>query len=97
MNSKKDKICLSNLYEDEHVRNTVWTILTEDFDIAFERLIKEAQSLRSRLVPAFEENRDKIKEMFIEYGYRMVGLLDLKKILDHLPRYHEADCGQPED
>ena len=91
MPSKKDQVCLSNLYEDQDVRNTVWTILSEDFEASFERLIKEGQVLRSRMVPIFEENRERIKEMFIEYGYKMVTLMDLKKILDNLPRYCESE------
>ena len=97
MPSKKEQVCLSNLYEDPDVRNTVWTILSEDFDASFQRLVKEGQSLRSRIIPIFEENREKIKEMFIEYGYKMVTLMDLKKILDSLPRYCEIDNSSAED
>ena len=87
----KKRYSLRNLYEDVDVRHTVWTVLTEDFDDSFERLIKEAKELESNLVKNFEDNRVKIKEMFIEYGYKMVTLLDLKKILDQLPRYYELD------
>ena len=87
----KKRFCLTSLYEDDEVRNTVWTVLAEDFDDSFERLIKEAKELQSSLVKEFEENRSKIKVMFIEYGFKMVTLLDLKKILDQLPRYHELD------
>ena len=89
--SGKKRFSLNNLYEDEDVKNTVWTVLSEDFDDAFERLIKEAKELESNLVANFEAERSKIKEMFIQYGFKMVTLMDLKKIYDQLPRYFNSD------
>ena len=96
MGSKKEKICLSNLYKDEDVRNMVWTVLAEDFEMAFERLVKEAKSLRSSIGKIAINNKFKVKDMFIEYGYKMTTLNDLKVILDNIPdvedSWHLEDC-----
>ena len=70
------------LYPDEDVRNTVWSILSEDFEDSFERLLKELKALRSLLVNPAKANKEKIKEQFIEYGHKMVTVMDLKDILD---------------
>ena len=85
MESKSNKPSLKKLYKSEHIRNLIWDILTEDFDDAFERILKELKELRSPLVANAKTNREFIKEMFIEYGHRMESASDLKKILDEAP------------
>ena len=91
--SSKKRFSLKNLYEDESVRNTVETVLGEDFDDSFERLIKESKELQSGLTNEFQLKKAEIKEMFIEYGHKMVTLMDLKNIYDLLPRYYSTEWG----
>ena len=79
MDPKTNKPSLKKLYKNEHIRNLIWDILTEDFDDAFERIIKDLKELRSPLVANAKTHRDFIKEMFIEYGYKMETANDMKK------------------
>ncbi len=84
MDSKNHKISLSKLYKSESIRNTVWDILSEDFDNAFDRLIKEAYNVRSLMVNSAKANKILLKELVIEYGYEFETLEHLKKCLDAL-------------
>ena len=70
MDSKNNEISLSKLYKSESIRNTVRDVLSEDFDNAFDRLIKEAYNVRSLLVNAAKVNKFLLKEFVIEYGYK---------------------------
>ena len=85
MDSKSNKPSLKKLYKNEQTRNLIWDLLSEDFDDAYERLYKELKELRSPLVVQVKSNREFIKEMFIEYGYKLENLSDLKKIIDEIP------------
>ena len=84
MDPKNNKISLSKLYKSESIRNTVWDILSEDFDNAFDRLIKEAQNVRSLLVNQAKAKKCLLKELVIEYGYEFETLEHLKNCLDAL-------------
>ena len=77
---KKDKISLSKLYKSDSIRNTVWDILSEDFDNSFDRLIKEAQNVRSLLVNLAKAKKCLLKELVIEYGYEFETLEHLKTV-----------------
>ena len=100
MDSKKDKISLSKLYKSESIRNTVWDILSEDFDNSFDRLIKEAQNIRSLLVNSAKAKKCLLKELVIEYGYEFETLehlkncLDALKIMDGVDEVDECDSAE---
>jgi hypothetical protein len=97
MSSKSKKFCLTKLYKNEHIRNLIWDVLTEDFDDTFERIVKELEELKSPLVDTAELNREAIKEKFIEFGSKLETPSDLKKILDELPVWKENDCENQTD
>jgi phage-related tail protein len=97
MSSKSNKLCLTKLYKNEHIRNLIWDILTEDFDDTFERIIKELKELQSSLVETAKSNREAIKEKFIEFGSKLETPSDLKKILDDLSVWEENDCENQTD
>ena len=91
MDWKKDKISLSKLYKSESIRNTVWDILSEDFDNSFDRLIKEAYNVRSLLVNSAKANKYLLKQLVIEYGYEFETLEHLKNCLDALKIMYTVD------
>ena len=84
MEIKLERISLSNLYESESVRNTVWDVLTEDFEDTFNRLLKEGVNFHSKLIKKALPRKSMIQELVIEYGYKFETLDDLKKCLDTL-------------
>lgn len=84
MARKLERITLSNLYKSESVRNTVWSVLSEDFEDAFNRLLKEGSNFQVKLIKKAIPRKSSIKELFIEYGYKLETLDDLKKCLDTL-------------
>lgn len=85
MDSKCLKISLTKLYKNQHIRNLIWDVLKEDFEDAFERLIKELRLLESPLIDNAKKYKDFIKDMYIEYGHPMETTMDLKKIMDQVP------------
>jgi hypothetical protein len=97
MSAKSNKLTLTNLYKSEYVRDLIRVFLTEDFNITFERLIKELTELQSSLVIKAKANKEAIKEMFIENGERFETTKDLKKLLDELPSGEETDCDSNTD
>ena len=80
MAEKVEKQSLSKLYKSSHVRNTVWDILSEDFEETFGRLMKEARN--SILIATSKVNKEHLKEMVIEYGYEFENLEHLVKCLN---------------
>ena len=93
MGSNSEKPSLKKLYKSDHLRNLIWDILSEDFDYAFERILKELKELRSPLMSNAKIHRQFVKEMFIEYGHALDTALDLKRILDEVPQnWDEPDC-----
>jgi hypothetical protein len=94
MEEKSNKFSLTKLYKNEHIRNLIWDILTEDFDAAFERIIRDLKDLNSGLVVQANKNREFIKEMVIEYGHKMETVFDMKKIIDKISYSHwpESEC-----
>ncbi len=100
MDWKKDKISLTKLYKSESIRNTIWDILSEDFDNSFDRLIKEAQNVRSLLVNSAKTKKCLLKELVIEYGYEFETLehlkncLDTLKIMDGVDEVDECDSAE---
>ncbi len=86
-----DKPSLTKLFKNNHLRNLIWDIVSEDFDSAFERITRELKELQSPLLVKAKSNREYVKEMFIEYGQTMETCSDLKKILDKAPNYCEND------
>ena len=84
MEKKSKRITLSNLYKSESVRNTVWGVLSEDFEDAFNRLLKEGSNFESKLIKKAIPRKSLIQELVIEYGYQLETLDDLKKCLDKL-------------
>ena len=91
MNKKQDIPSLSKLYKSEQIRNTVRTILSEDYEDAFGRLMKEATNVRSLLVDSAKLNKFNIKELVIEYGYQFETLEQLKICLDTIKVWNKID------
>ena len=84
-------VSLSKLYKNVYIRNTIWDLLAEDFDDAFERLIKEAMAVLSLLAKPAKLNKDKLKELYIEYGFEMENLEDLKKMLEDIKALEQVE------
>ena len=91
MEKFSDSISLSKLYKSENMRNTVWDILSEDFDDNFDDLINEAKNIRSLLVKPALKNKCLIKELVIEYGFQFETLEHLKICLDRLKKLDTVD------
>jgi hypothetical protein len=84
MEEKSNKLSLTKLYKNEYIRNLIWDILTEEFDDAFEKILRDLKDLSSGLVVKANNNRESIKEMVIEYGHKMETVFDMKKIIDKI-------------
>ena len=91
MSISPEKPSLSALYKNEHIRCVIRDVLREDFEYAFDRLQREAKSLHSLMSRAAMLHKDEIKDMFIEYGYPLETLEDLKKILETLNVWENVD------
>ena len=89
MNIKQDIPSLSKLYKSEYVRKTVWTILTEDFEDSFERLMKECKQTGSHLEELAKINKCHLQQLVIEYGYEFETLENLKLCLDTLKEWNK--------
>ena len=87
----KKCVSLTELYKSEHTRNTVWDVISEDFDDAFERLMKEAKTVRSLIAKPAKLNKEKLRELYIEYGFEMETLEHLKKMLDEIKVLDQVD------
>jgi hypothetical protein len=91
MEEKSNKLSLTNLYKNNFIRDLIWTILTEEFDEAFEKILRDLHDLSSGLVVKANNNRESIKEMVIEYGYKMETVFDMKKIIDKISYSHSPE------
>lgn len=88
---KDDQLSLNKLYKSETVRQTVYTILSDEFDYVFDSLINEAKNLKSLLYVDAQRNKIDIKEMFIQYGFPMETLSQLKDILKTIKEWNNID------
>ena len=84
MSKKSDKPSLTELYKTEHTRDSVWEVLSEDFDYSFERLMKEARSVKALIAKPARLHKEKLRELYIEYGFELETLEHLKKMLDEI-------------
>lgn len=89
--SKKNCVSLTELYKCEHTRDSVRDVLSDDFNDSFERLMKEAKTLRSQLVKPARNYKENLKELYIEYGFEMETLEHLKKMLDEIKALDQFD------
>ena len=87
----KKCVSLTELYKSEHTRNTVWDVLSEDFDDGFERLMKEAKTVRSLIAKPAKLYKEKLRELYIEHGFEMESLEHLKKMLDEIKALDQVD------
>lgn len=96
MSKRSGTVSLTKLYKSPTIRETVRTILTEDFEDAFDRLVKEGNNVRSLLIPIAISNKNSIKDLVIEYGYEIETLEHLKICLDDIKTWDEPDeCDSP--
>lgn len=91
MDKKNLQPSLNGLYKNEFIRDLIRDVLTEEFNEAFERLLKEAREIKSLLIKPAKLHRNEIKELFIEFGYPMETLEHLKKMLDTLKLWNDID------
>jgi len=91
MDKKSERVSLSKLYKSESIRNTVWDVLSEDFDDSFNRIMDDGKNLQSLLVKKAKARKILIKELVIEYGYQLETLDDLKSCLDALKTCDTVD------
>ena len=92
MDKKNDRICLSDLYKNEDVRNLIRDILGEEFDDSFERLMREGKKVKSLLINKAMKYKDDIKEQYIEFGMELTTLENLRNILEFLKLLDDNDC-----
>ncbi|XP_054155972.1 baculoviral IAP repeat-containing protein 2-like [Oppia nitens] len=84
---------LNNLYKSDSVKQTIYSILSEEFDYVFDSLLNEAKCIKSLLVKEVIRNKLDIKEMYIQYGFPMENLKQLKIILDTIKEWkNNEDC-----
>ena len=91
MSKRSEAVSLTKLYKSRAIRETVRTILTEDFEDAFDRLVKEGNNVRSLLIPIAISYKNSIKELVIEYGYEIETLEHLKICLDDIKSWDDMD------
>lgn len=88
---KLKKVTLSKLYKTDLVKDLVWAVLSEEYENRFNRLVTEAHNIRSLLANSAKQHKTNIKGLFIEYGYNLETLEDLKKCLDDIKTYDTVD------
>ena len=89
--SKEDHPSLDKLYKSQAIRDTIYTVLGEDYENSFDRIIKEGNLLRSLLIKEAICRKYEIKELVIQYGFEFETLNDLKDILDVLKIWSPLD------
>jgi len=89
--SKEDHPSLDKLYKSQAIRDTIYTVLGEDYENSFDRIIKEGNLLRSLLIKEAICRKYEIKELVIQYGFEFETLNDLKEILDVLKIWSPLD------
>jgi len=90
-----NKNSLNNLYKSESTKQVIINVLTDEFDFAFKNLLIEAKSLKSFLHKEAIKYKSDIKLMFIQYGYPLETLLQLKDVIDainEIKSNDENDC-----
>jgi len=91
MEKSGTKPCLDQLYKSESTKNTIRDVLGEDFEESFESLMRQAHLVKSLLMKNAKKYKNEIKVLFIEYGYELETLENLKVMLDALKIWDEMD------
>ena len=99
MNKKTEKICLTCLYKTPSTRDLVWRFLSPEFEQNFDKLSERGEILESSLVGRAISKKFLIKELFIEFGFPLESLEDLKTALEYLDDLEKRPqfCGMCED
>lgn len=95
MDCKKcEKSTLTGLYKSPNVRDIVWRTLCPIFEESFENLMQKGEVIESNLVKKAKNNKFYLKELFIEFGFPLESLEDLKESITSLKvvRDYPSNC-----
>ena len=96
--NRLDRLSLTSLYRTPSVRDKVWRCLCPEFECKFEKLIQQGEVIESRLVDRAKQKKFYLKELFIEFGFSMESLEDIKANLDFLKELERPPpCGNYDD
>ena len=92
--NRLDRGSLTSLYKTPSVRDKVWRCLCPEFECKFEKLIQQGEVIESRIVERAKQNKFYLKELFIEFGFPMESLEDIKANLEFLKELERPPpCG----
>src|SRR5215475_12402086 len=89
--ANRTQLCLSDLYDSENTLKQLLKLLAELFESDFDCVIKKGRHVKSLLIERAEANKPDLKEMYVEYGYKLENLEDLKHIIDQLKTFPNED------
>ena len=90
--NRLDKVSLTSLYKSPSVREKVWRCLCPEFEREFERLMARGDAIESTLIKKARQKKFYIKELFIEFGFCMETLEDIKNCLNFLEELEKPPC-----